>query len=212
MTLVKSPTELSTAATDLLLAGEGLLLLLWLWFPHPHDRTRAYLWSTVFGLVFFASFLGAAAHGLEMRASLRETLFVWIFLSLGMVVILLAAGAVMDRWGWESVRGRIWVLWALTLAMFLWMRWVKEVRPIGVVYVALAFLTALILYLSQALSGLLPGAVWIAASLFIGLIGAFVQSRKFVVTLLYPLDQNGVFHLIALAALALLGRGVRMGM
>ena len=79
MILVKSPTELTTSATDLFLAIECALIMIFLWQAPAVDRWRTYLWCWFFGLLAFSSFLGAVAHGLDMQASRREAFFLPIF-------------------------------------------------------------------------------------------------------------------------------------
>lgn len=212
MTLVKSPSELGTALTDLFLAAECLFILIWLKQVPNGDRIRVFLWCGFFALVFFASLLGAAAHGLEIRPPLRAFLFALVFSALGVAVPLLAAGSLSDLQVWEAGRGWVLFIPALTLTLLLSALFFPRSRPLFVVFAALAYFTALIVYLHLTLSSSLKGAGWIAAALIVGLFGAWVQRQKFTLPFLSLLDQNGVFHLIAMVALIILARGVRLGM
>jgi len=66
MTLNSSPTELTTAATDVIIAFECIVILVYLWRTPGRERWKIGLWCWVFGLMAFVSMLGAVAHGIQI--------------------------------------------------------------------------------------------------------------------------------------------------
>jgi hypothetical protein len=212
MILVKSPTELTTSATDLVLAIECAIIIIILWQAPAVDRWRTYLWCWFFGLLAFSSFLGAVAHGVHMPASCREGLFIPIFLGLGVIVVLLAAGALLDWTGRDTTIGLVWLSVAVSIILFLLGRLFKGALIIFVIYEALALVGALAIYSSLAVTHRLKGSVFISLAILLSLAAAGVQTRQVSMKILFPFDHNGIFHLIEMAALAILGFGLRIGM
>ncbi|MBI4764576.1 MAG: hypothetical protein HY787_08225 [Deltaproteobacteria bacterium] len=212
MTLVKSPTELTTSATDLLLAIECLLIMIFLWQAPAFDRWRTYLWCSFFGLLAISSFFGALAHGLDMQASRREAFFGPIFLSLGVVVVLLAAGALFDWSGRDMAKRLVWLAVPLSIILFISGRFFKSALVIFIIYEALAFLAALAIYSFLAVTHKLDGSVFISLAILLSLVAAGAQASPVSMKIHFPFDHNGIFHLIEMAALALLGWGLKIGM
>jgi len=66
MSLNDSPVELTTAATDVVIALVCVGVVLGLARLRAHDSWKTTLWSWVFILLAVASVLGAVAHGLEL--------------------------------------------------------------------------------------------------------------------------------------------------
>jgi len=212
MILVKSPTELTTSATDLFLAIECVIIMIVLWRVPAGDRWRTSLWSWVFGLLTFSSFLGAVAHGLNLKASIREALFVPIFLGLGAVVALLAAGALFDWYGRDRAKRFLWLSVAVTIIFFVLGRFFSGSLILLVIIEALAILFALAVYSFLAVTHRLKGSAVISLAILLSLAAAGVQANPVSMKILFPFDHNGIFHLIEIAALAMLGWGLRSGM
>lgn len=143
MILVRSPTELTTSATDLFLAIECVFIMIVLYRTPAGDLWRTSLWCWVFGLLTFSSFLGAVAHGLDMQASIREALFLPIFLGLGAVVALLAAGALLDWYGRDRAKRFLWLSVSVTIIFFVLVRLFDGAMILLVIIEALAILFAL---------------------------------------------------------------------
>ena len=212
MILVKSPTELATSATDLFLAIECALIMIFLWQAPATDRRRIYLWCWFFGLLAFSSFLGAVAHGLDMQAFRRQALFVPIFLGLGVAVVLLAAGALLDWYGRDMAKRLVWFSVAVSIILFLLGRFFKVALSLFVIYEALALMAALAVYSYLAVTHKLKGSAFISLAILLSLVAAGVQASPLSMKILFPLDHNGIFHLIEMAALVILGWGLRIGM
>ena len=83
MRLVDSPTELTTSATDALLALECLVILFLLRDASGARAWRLRLWRWVFGLLGVCSVLGAVAHGFDLTERARDLLwkplYLWLF-------------------------------------------------------------------------------------------------------------------------------------
>lgn len=212
MILIKSPTELTTSATDLFLAIECLVIMICLRRIPASDRWRTSIWGLVFGILAFSSFLGAVAHGLDMRASLRETLWAPIYLSLGVVVALFVMGALFDLYGRDTVKRLIWPGVAACI-LFLILVWIfNGAFIIFVLYEGMAMLYALAVYAFLAASRRLRGAAIISPAILLSIVAAAAQASDASVKIIFPFDHNGIFHLIQIPAMSMLGMGVWMGM
>ena len=70
-----SATELTTSATDAILAIESVVIILWLKRVETKDEWRAALWCWIFALIGFASILGSIAHGFIMPEYVEDVLW-----------------------------------------------------------------------------------------------------------------------------------------
>ena len=212
MALIASPTEITTSATDTVLAVECVVVLVYLRRTPTGDRWRVGLWCWVFGLLAFVSFLGAVAHGFEMPHALRAALWKPLYLSLGLLVGLFLVGAFLD-WRGRVVALRL-VPWSIGLGIIFF--GLTEVLIgrfiIFVLYEAAAMAGALVIYCFLATTHRLNGAGVVATAIFLNLVAAGVQASTISFTILVPFDHNGVFHLVQMVGIATLGLGLRRGM
>lgn len=212
MPLINSPTELTTSATDALLAIECTLIIAILLRTTPPDRWRTNLWCWVFGLLAISSFLGALVHGVEMPESMRTALWAPLYLSLGILVVLFSVGAVAD---W---RGRVAALrlvpWGLgvSAAFFGLTALLGGKFLVFIVYAAAVLLSALAIYTFLAASHRLKGAAVVALAILLNLAAAAVQASNISFHLVFPFDHNGLFHLVQIVSTAVLGLGLHLGM
>jgi hypothetical protein len=79
-----------------------------------------------------------------------------------------------------------------------------------VVYEAVAMLSALAIYAYLATTGRLRGAGVISLSIVVNLAAAGVQASDLSIQIIFPFDHNGIFHLIQMVGVAMLGVGVGM--
>jgi len=211
MNLIASPTELTTSATDALLGVECLAVLVYLWRTPVGDRWRIGLWSWAFSLLAFASFLGAAAHGLDMSHSLRAGLWKPLYLSLGLLVSLFVVGAFYDWLGRGAARRLVpWSLAAGSI-FFALTEILNGLFLLFVVYEAAAMIGALAVYAFLAATQRLKGACVMTLAILLNLVAAGAQASDLSFNLFAPFDHNGLFHLIQMVALAALGLGLRLG-
>lgn len=212
MPLITSPTELTTSATDALLAIECAIIIAVLLRTATTDRWRTNLWCWVFTLLATASFLGALLHALELPKSIRIALWTPIYLNLGILVLLFIMGAVADWRG--KVAAKRLVPWGIGMsAAFLGLTAVLGGKFIVfIVYAATILLSTLAIYTFLAITHRLQGAAVIALAILLNLAAAAVQASNLSLHLVFPFDHNGLFHLIQIVSTAILGLGVHLGM
>ena len=206
--LVDSPTELTTSATDAGLAIECVVVSLYVLRASSRDRWRGALWAWVFGLVAFSSAFGAVAHGLDLSNTVRNALWKPLYLSLGVLVALFVVGALHD-WRGRGVAARS-LPWAIGVgvAFFGWTQFFGDSFVVFVGYEALAMLSALGIYGRLAAARRLQGAGIVATAILVNLIAAGVQASSVSIRIVFPFDHNGLFHLIQMVGITLLGLGL----
>jgi hypothetical protein len=210
--LIRSSTELTTSATDAVLAIECAVVIAFLLSTGAADRWRTRLWCSVFGLLAIASFLGVLVHGLDMPDSIRAALWKPLYLSLGILVALFVVGAIAD-WRGRAMAQRL-VPWSIGVgaAFFALTQFVSGAFIVFVIYEAIALLSALAIYTFLAATHCLKGAAVVALAILLNLAAAGVQASPVSVHVLFPFDHNGIFHLVQMLSTAMLGLGLRLGM
>ena len=201
-------TELTTAGTD---AAMGVLcvgLVLRLRAVNTSATWSRMVWTWVFLLLVVASGLGAVAHGLALPAPVRSALWHPLYLSLGLSIALFMVAAVADGRGENASRALLpWAIGA-GVAFFALSRLLGGAFLIFVVYEAVAMVVALGIYATLAARRHVPGAWIVSAGIALTLVAAAVQSSSLRLTLLVPLDHNGLFHLVQMVATVVVARGV----
>ena len=191
-----------------MLGLEAIACAALIWGFVQTEPFKVRLWLGVFGLLIVASALGAITHGLDMGEELREMLWQPLFLSLGLMLGLIAVVAVYDRWGANAAR-RMLPVAIIAGLMFYGITVVTDgVFLVFVAYEAVAMIFALVVY-SQLATRSRPGAALVAAGVLVTLIAAVVQQTDWTMTLIWPVDHNGIFHLIQMPGLLLMTLGVR---
>lgn len=212
MRLNPVPTELTTAGTDAALALLCLFVAARLWPCRRLDPWKTGLWLWILALLAVASALGTMAHGLDLPASVHAVLWYPLYLCLGLTVGLFVAGAILDWRGPGLARRAVpWaVLAALTFSLVTPLLGGSFLLFIG--YEAMAMSSALLIYLNIFRHGRQNGSGRIALAILLSMLAAAVQASDLAVTFLVPLDHNGLFHLLQIVAIMLLGNGLRAGL
>jgi hypothetical protein len=169
------------------------------------------LWSWVFALVAISSILGAIAHGLAISEGLRTLLWKPLYLLLGIAVGLFAVGAVND-WRGEAIARRL-ILWgvAVGLLFFAWTQLKPDNFIVFLIYEGIAMVAALVIYTYVAATHRLKGAGAISIAILFNLIAAALQASDFTIRIIFPFDHNGIFHLVQMAGIMMLGFGIDLG-
>jgi hypothetical protein len=203
------PTELTTAATDAVLAVLAIACVRWLAVRRSADPDKVTLWILVLALLAVASILGAVAHGLALSPGLVFLLWQPLFLSLGLVVALFVVAAVYDGFGPRAARRLLIPALVVGAAFYL----VTLVFPgtflVFVLYEAVGMLAALALYGRLAIRTGQRWAWLMVSGVSLNILAAGIQATETVrVNLVIPLDHNGVFHLVQMVAIVVLVAGV----
>lgn len=201
-----SSTELSTALTDLLCAAAAAACAVRLGRP---QGGRAILWRSAFLTSAAASLLGAAAHGLSLPPTLSRWSWHLIYACLAATVALAAGAAARESLGRRAARWAGLLLLAGAALFWALTAFHSDSFALFVAYEAAGLGFALALLVSLALRGR-PGAAAASAGLGLFLLAGAVQaSGPFEIRWGWPLDHNGLFHLVQLPAFFLLAAGAR---
>jgi len=210
MSFTDSRTEQTTAATDLVLAAVAVGCLLSLAPNRSAGPWKVGLWSWAFALLGLASALGAVVHGFQMPEETRRLLWLPLFLALGLTVALFVVGAAHDLAGERAARRLLPAMLVVGVAFFALTQLAPRAFLLFVVYEAAAMLLALVIYSRLAARGL-PGGWWMVAGIVLSIAAAAVQqaARGVTVTVVWPFDHNGLFHLVQMPGLLALAAGLR---
>jgi hypothetical protein len=205
--LIASPTERTTAVTDLVLALAAMAAVVALGRRAAPSFARS-VWQAALVAAAAGAALGAIAHGLVLRPHTRELLWQPLFLLLGVTVSLFVVGAVAS-WRGGAAAGRLLpAMLVLALLFYLATRLTGGDFLVFVLFQAGTLLFALFVYLRLGARGT-RGAGLVAAGLGVTLAAGAVQAIEGLhVTLVWPFDHNGLYHLVQLVGLAFLTRGL----
>jgi len=200
-------TERTTAATDLLLTLAALVGARYLRRGRG-ARWRELVWSGVFFLMAVAAFLGGVAHGFALPDP--NTLWLWgpAYLALGVMLALFTAGTVHDCWGEGTARR---ILPALLIAALLYCVLILFLGGDFLLFVLVEALVMLFALGSFTLAAVrrLPGSALTATGILVTIGAALVQTRSSLrLIFIWEFDNNGIFHLVQLAGIALLVAGL----
>lgn len=208
MLLATAPTELTSGATDALLAIESLVIMGVLWSSTTAVSWKRRLWCGIFGLLMLAAALGAVVHGLEMTETIRTVLWKPLYLILGLLVALFVVGAVADWRGLQPAKKLLPWSFAVGFAFFGVIEWGGGSFLIFTLYEATAMLAALLIYSLLAAKRHFRGTALIALAILLNLVAAGIQASDVSLQVFVPFDHNGVFHLVQILATAILGTGL----
>lgn len=211
MQIVDSPTERTTAATDVLIAlaalgGIGYLRSQ----PHPVPADTS-AWTWAFALLAVSAALGAAYHGLALDGPRRNALWQALTLCLALAIALVASGTSRDLLGDEAADRALPALLATGGAVYALSRAFPGLFIVFLLYQAVVLLAALAAYGTLAVSGPDEGPAWVSAGVVLALAGAVVQARRRSrIRLVWEFDHNGIFHLFQTAGLVVIWLGLGM--
>ncbi len=209
MALNPVPTEVTTAATDAMLALLALYCIRWLGARRSADPAKVTLWILVLALLAVASVLGAVAHGFDLSSDTIYLLWQPLFLSLGLVVALFVVAAAHDGLGPATARRLLIPALVVGACFYLVTLLFPGTFLVFVLYEAVAMLLALGLYVRLALQ---TGERWawlMVLGIALNIAAAGIQASGTVrLNLGVPLDHNGVFHVVQMVAIVVLVVGV----
>jgi len=211
MEFIDIPTERTTAVTDLVIALMAGAAIPWLKRRGPGGM-RGRIWRGVFALLAVAALLGAVAHGFVLDDAAQVRIWRVIYLALAMLVAAFLLAAIRDLAGDARARQALPVVLVIALAFYAYTFLDTASFLPFILYELAAMLLSLGAYAWMTLKGVRAGAGWIMAAVAANIAAAVIQATKIAgFTLVWPFDHNGVFHLVQMAGIALLLRGLRSG-
>lgn len=208
-----SPTELTTAATDVAIGVMSIAAIGYLWQFAEYDGWKVALWCWVLGVLAAAALLGAVAHGFSWSTRAWKLLWKPLLLFLGVTVSLFVVGAAYDWGGLTVARRALPVLLALAVVFFAVTQLVSGAFLVFVVYEIVAMLFALGVYGYLSMNGTGAGMGLMAFGVALNIAAAVIQATRTVsFTLIWPFDHNGVFHIVQMVALVVLVAGLRVSL
>lgn len=207
---VRSPTERTTAVTDILLALVAGGAVIYLQCSESAEIWKINTWSWAFVLIALSGFLGAVAHGIELPETPHQRIWHLINLSLGLAVSVFVIGVANDLWGLAFARKMLPWMVVCALLFFSVTRMFSGIFFVFIVYEAAALLFAFAAYGWLAITNQLNGATLMAAGVLVSIIAAcFQASKNMSIRIVFVFDHNGIFHVVQIFGIILLIAGLR---
>lgn len=208
---VISPSEQTTAITDLILALQSLAAIVMLKRTPVKRPMWTDVWTTFFGLLCLASFLGAVVHGIRMSSSFQNAIWGTIYLALGLIMALFTVAAVTMTWNQELSRRIVPFCLAIAIVFFAITQLWSDSFLLFVVYEAISMIVALTLYSACFWLRRERGSAFLAAGVMVGIAAALVDAQASLqVTMIWTFDNHGLFHLVQMLSLLLIMIGIQM--
>jgi hypothetical protein len=209
MNFTESPTEQTTAITDVLVFLVALSAIGLMSANRFADPAKIHIWVPAFAFVAIASLLGALAHGIVFSDRFHDRVWLILNLCLGLAVSLFVVGVVYDLAG-RGAASRAMPLMIAAGLLFFFISWrFPGIFFIFIVYEAAALVFALGAYAWLTISGDATGALWMTAGVLTSLVAAIIQTRqRITVKAIWAFDHNGLFHIVQAVGLLLLLRGI----
>ncbi|MGD0341248.1 MAG: hypothetical protein ABSA76_06040 [Bacteroidales bacterium] len=209
--IINIPTEQTTAATDVLMAILAFIITLKVYRSGKGvDLKKTKIWIWVFGLLTFASAIGAIAHGFQMSKLTNFVLWQPLNLSLGLATGLFFTGVVYDFKNFTLPKAVISILIVCAIIFLI----VNVILPnafiVFIICEAIAMLFAFVAYTILASRKTIEGAGLMAEGIFVTIIAAGIQAIKTIkVIFIWEFDHNGIFHLVQMIGLIILLKGLQ---
>jgi hypothetical protein len=191
--LASDAAELTSAATDLILAGMAAV---------GAFAARRWLWRVFFGGLALVSALGAAVHGLVLAPATDDALWLCLNLVLGATVACFALAVLAEARG--AAFARIFAAPLLVLGVSVGAA--AQFFP-NTFLPFVIFNTAVLLVTGW--SGLRRGHWPLWSGCLVALLAGGVQASGWRVHFGWEFDSNGLFHLVQIPALLLWIRAAR---
>jgi hypothetical protein len=210
--LTDVPTEQTTAISDALLALVALGCAVCLRRIGCGTPWRTNVWSLAIGLVAPAAALGAIAHGLEISPETEALLWQPLNVAMGLSVALFVVGVVHDAWGRASAGRTLPGMLAAALGFYLLTVLVPGTFLLFALFGLSAMVFAVVAYGWITVRDRREDFALMTAGVALSLIAGAVQTQHSVlITIVWPFDHNGVFHLIQIVSLLVLTAGLLTG-
>lgn len=193
--------EITTGATDLILAVASGFCALKIAADKNQDERRRRFWTVLFFSLASASFFGAIVHGLQWNKWQQHLWWAPINLSICLVMACFIAVAEHDRRAGNSLSQFIAILFGIFAALGLAANALTKPLYLLLPVEALALLYVMRIYWRLSKSGH-AAARWMLMGLAITFVAGITQAFPALhFILVWSFDRRGIFHLLQLIAL-----------
>lgn len=204
-----SPTEMTTAITDVILAAQSAAAIYVIRRKTVARPMWTQVWAWVFALLSVASLIGAAAHGMEMAASIESAIWTPAYLALGLTMALFVIAAITMSVGHEKSRRLLLPAVMIAFLFFTITQIWSDSFLLFVIYECIAMVLSLTLYSMCFWQRRAAGSGLLAAGVLVGILAAVIDTQKTLhMTLIWEFNNHGLFHLVQMMSLLLLTIGI----
>lgn len=212
MEFIDLANEQSTAITDAVLALIALASLFYLRQNFTTQKWKLQIWVGLFGVLTFASSLGAVVHGFKIPFELQTNLWHLLNFSLALLVSLFVIASTNDIFGQKNSKRILPFVLFIALIFFVSTLFWPDSFNVFIIYQLIIMLYALSGYFWLAYTDKLKGSVYMTLGILITITASFIQTTELSVTLIWLFDHNGIYHLIQILGVISLVIGIKRGL
>jgi hypothetical protein len=210
MQFVTNQVELTTAATDAVLALLALASAGFLYRFRSWNSWKILLWCIILLFLAIGSLLGILVHGFKLSATIHDSFWFLLYLSLGLVVALFVVNAIYDGWGRSASRWALPFLLVAGCVIPIVAQLIVGNFLIFILYEGVGMLFALGVYTWLMITRHAPGTFLIICGILLTIIAALVQTiHSIAFTMIWQFNNNGLFHMIQMIGIVCLVIGIR---
>lgn len=209
LSFASSPTEISTALTDLVLAAQCLLAIAIIQRRSSTKTFFSQAWTWAFALLGTSTLLGAAAHGLILPPSAFALLWIVLYLTLALLMAAFLLAAISFRFQPQTARRSLTPALLVALLFFTLTQISSGSFLLFILYEALVLIFSFAIYIERAVSQK-PGSLLLASGVLLSILAAVLDAIPDLQLSLgaWAFDRHGIFHLVQMPSLLLLTLGV----
>lgn len=212
MQFIDIPTEQTTAATDVVLAGLAFFATYLMWHAGQKAPWKSRIWVWIFSLLGIGSILGAFFHGFQHTLAVKKLIWFPMLFLFSIVVALFLVAMLYDARGERSARRILPVMLMVGSLAFGVVAFNEGNFFVLILYETLAMLVALVGYILAAIKTGSSGNRFMAAGVAVTILAAAVQATASLsFTLVWEFDHNSVFHFIQMLGILFFILGLRSG-
>lgn len=200
--------EWTTAVTNLIWGAVIIVLMIVLQRKAAKQELKVKLWQSVLFTVLLVNILAFFVHGMDSSQDTEHMIWAVMNFLLGLMITLMMSAAIYDFSGQITMKRFLPYLLACAIVFFSITQIYRDTFLIFILYETVFLLLTLGIYIRLTFKPM-KGAVLVSLGIFLLIVASAIQALgPFQATFIFPFNQDGYFHLVAIPATILLIIGI----